>query len=97
MADELELIKAQIQRHLVDSGNYDVISKRLKLQLYESGWLDDVTQLATKELERQPRENPVNFDELFATLKPEAEKLVPPQVKEETLQKLRAYLDDVIQ
>lgn len=97
MADDLEAIKAQIQSHLVDLGNYDLISKRLKLKLYESGWLDQVTQLATKELEAQPKDTTVNFDQLYSTLKPQAETLVPASVKEDTMQKLREYLDDVIQ
>ncbi|GEQ68589.1 hypothetical protein JCM33374_g2257 [Metschnikowia sp. JCM 33374] len=97
MAEDLNAIKAQIQRHLVDSGNYDVISKHLKLKLYESGWLDQVTQLATKELESQPKDSAVNFDKLYSELRPKAEELVPASVKEDTVEKLREYLDDVIQ
>ncbi|OBA20408.1 hypothetical protein METBIDRAFT_78800 [Metschnikowia bicuspidata var. bicuspidata NRRL YB-4993] len=97
MADELDAIKAQIQSHLVELGNYDAISKQLKLKLYESGWLDQVTQLAAQKLEALPKEENVNFDQLFGALKPQAEQLVPAEVKEDTLQTLREYLDNVIQ
>ncbi|WPK26755.1 hypothetical protein PUMCH_004116 [Australozyma saopauloensis] len=92
---DLEAIKAQIQNHLVDSGNYDVISKQLKLKLYECGWFDQITQVATNELKSAGGN--VNFDMLLKSLKPRAEELVPSEVKEEILQKIRAYLDDTIQ
>lgn len=92
---DLDAIKAQIQNHLVDSGNYDIISKQLKLKLYECGWFDKITQLATQELKNTGEE--VNFDLLFQTLKPQAENLVPEDVKQEVLQKIRAYLDDAFQ
>lgn len=92
---DLDAIKAQIQNHLIDSGNYDIISKQLKLKLYECGWFDQITQLATKELKNNSES--VNFDSLFNTLKPQAEDMVPDEVKEEILQRIRAYLDDAIQ
>lgn len=92
---DLDEIKAQIQNHLIDSGNYDIISKQLKLKLYECGWFDKITQLATKELKNGGET--VNFDSLFSLLKPQAEDMVPEDVKEEILQRIRAYLDDAIQ
>lgn len=48
--DELDQIKSKIQEHLVASGNYDLINKQLKLQLYESGWYDKVAQIANDRL-----------------------------------------------
>lgn len=91
---ELQAIKTQIQNHLVDSGNYDVISKQLKLRLYECGWFDQVSQLAAKEMIKS--EN-INFEVLFEAVRPHAEKLVPADIKEEMLAKIRAYLDGAIQ
>ncbi|KAK7677808.1 SAGA histone acetylase and TREX-2 complexes component [Cerrena zonata] len=96
--EELDAIKSQIQEHLISSGNYDLISKQLKLQLYESGWFDKVSQVANWELkERSENDQNINFDQLFSSLKPKAEEIVPQEIKEETLQKLKVYLDDVIQ
>ncbi|EEQ41127.1 putative transcription and mRNA export factor [Clavispora lusitaniae] len=96
MSDELGAIKSQIQDHLVSSGNYDVISKQLKLRLYESGWFDSVTQAASAELEKQHAE-PLNFERLYETLRPQAEKMVPPQVREDVMAKIREYLDSTIE
>lgn len=95
---ELDAIKSQIQEHLISSGNYDIISKQLKLQLYESGWFDKVSQVANRELqENSKNDKNVNFEQLFSFLKPKAEEMVPSQVKEDILEKLKVYLDDVIQ
>lgn len=96
MSDELGAIKSQIQDHLVSLGNYDVISKQLKLRLYESGWFDSVTQAASAELEKQHAE-PLNFERLYETLRPQAEKMVPPQVREDVMAKIREYLDSTIE
>lgn len=95
MADELDSIRTQIQNHLVSLGNYDIIFKQLKLKLYESGWFDQVTQVANKELHAQSDD--VTFKHLFDLLRPQAEAMVPPAVREEVMAKIRAYLDDVIQ
>lgn len=92
---DLDAIKAQIQNHLVDSGNYDIISKQLKLKLYESGWYDQINQLATKQLNESGES--LNFNSLFKSLKPQAEEMVPENVKDEVLQRIRAFLDDAIQ
>lgn len=91
-------IKAKIQEHLVTTGNYELISKRLKLQLYESGWFDQVAQEATRELQNQSSsETPVNFEHLYAVLKPKAEEMVPDNVKQDVTEKIREYLDLAIQ
>lgn len=94
--DDLDAIKSQIQEHLISSGNYDTINKQLKLQLYESGWFDKLSQLATTELQENP-DKALNFEQLYSFLKPKAEDMVPDHVKEDILERLRAYLDDVIQ
>lgn len=96
--DELDKIKSQIQEHLISSGNYDIINKLLKLQLYESGWFDKVGQIASRELQESLDENKnVSFDELFSFVKPRAEEIVPANVKEDVVEKLKEYLNDVIQ
>lgn len=92
--DELDAIKAQIQDHLILSGTYDIVSKQLKLQLYENGWFDQVSQVASRELEES---DDIKFERLFSFLKPKAEELVPTSVKEDIIDKLKVYLEDVIQ
>lgn len=105
--DELDQIKSKIQDNLISSGNYDIINKQLKLQLYESGWYDKVSQIASRELiEHQQVNNNNNddgdkkdltFDQLFAFIKPKAEELVPNEVKQDILNRITKYLDDIIQ
>lgn len=94
MADDLDAIRAKIQNHLVSLGNYDIISKQLKLKLYEAGWFDEVTQEANKELQEHSE---TNFDLLYTNLRPKAEKMVPESVREEIMGKIKQYLDDVIE
>lgn len=94
MADEFDAIRAKIQDHLVSLGNYDVISKQLKLKLYEAGWFDEVTQEANRELQEN---SDTNFDQLYSSLRPKAEGMVPAGVKEEIVAKIKEYLDDVIE
>lgn len=91
--EELNQIKAKIQEHLISSGNYDIINKQLKLQLYESGWFDKVSQIANREL----NENEQNFDQLFSFVKPKAEELVPELVKRDILERIKQYLDGIIE
>ncbi|CUM66970.1 uncharacterized protein PRCAT00004657001 [Priceomyces carsonii] len=93
--EELDQIKSQIQEHLVTSGNYDIINKQLKLQLYESGWFDKVSRLATRELQSNSGE--VKFDQLFAFVKPKAEEMVPAKVKEDIMDRIKDYLNDAVQ
>lgn len=97
MSDDLNAIKAQIQSHLVNLGNYDLIFKSLMLQLSESGWLDQVSKLASQEIEAQPTDKPLNFDELYLALQPKAEKMVPDEVRSDVLEKIKHYLDSTIQ
>ncbi|EGV64855.1 SAGA histone acetylase and TREX-2 complexes component [Yamadazyma tenuis] len=91
---ELEQIKSKIQDHLISSGNYDKINKQLKLQLYESGWYDKISQMALNELQNNDSSN---FEQLLSFIKPKAEQMVPGNVREDTLGRIREYLDDVIQ
>lgn len=91
--EELDKIKAQIQHHLVSLGNYDVINKQLKLQLYESGWYDQLNQLTVRELDT----NNYSFDQLLKFIKPKAEESVPDKVKEDILERIKDYLDEIIQ
>lgn len=92
--DEIDAIRAQIQDHLVATGNYDIISKQLKLKLYEAGWFDNITQVANRELQEKGE---VNFEHLFTFLRPKAEEMVPSAVKEDVMVKIREYLEDAIQ
>ncbi|PVH14882.1 NADH dehydrogenase [ubiquinone] iron-sulfur protein 7, mitochondrial [Candidozyma duobushaemuli] len=96
MKDDTDAIKAKIQDHLVSSGNYEIISKQLKLKLYEAGWFDEISQVASKELQK-PGSEEMNFENLYNFLRPKAEEKVPESVKEDVLNRIKEYLDDAIQ
>ncbi|CAN3365021.1 transcription and mRNA export factor Sus1p [Diutina catenulata] len=94
MTSELDQVKSQIQSHLVSSGNYDAINKQLKVSLYKSGWFDEVSDLAKAELTQK---QDANFNELYQSVKPKAEDLVPEQVKKEIMDRIRQYVEDIVQ
>lgn len=96
MKDDTDAIKAKIQDHLVSLGNYEIISKQLKLKLYEAGWFDEISQVASKELQKPGLEE-MNFENLYNFLRPKAEEKVPESVKEDVLNRIKEYLDDAIQ
>ncbi|KAK6460418.1 protein SUS1 [Scheffersomyces coipomensis] len=100
--EELDQIKSQIQDHLISSGNYDIINKQLKLKLYESGWYDKVSQLTNQQLTESSKSNgndegQINFDQLMANVKPKADELVSKNVKQEIMEKIKDYLEEIIQ
>lgn len=94
MTSKLDQVKSQIQSHLVSLGNYDAINKQLKVSLYKSGWFDEVSDLAKAELTQK---QDANFNELYQLVKPKAEDLVPEQVKKEIMDRIRQYVEDIVQ
>lgn len=103
---ELNQIKSKIQEHLVSSGNYELISKQLKLQLIESGWYDKVAQIAMDELNNSSSKDTKDggrayttksLSDLYTVVKPKAEGLIPNEVRENMLKRIELYLDDLIE
>ncbi|KAI5952706.1 SUS1 [Candida jiufengensis] len=94
---ELDQIKSKIQDHLIASGEYELINKQLKLQLYESGWYDKVAQITNKQLNNNNKqEETSNIGDLYAFVKPKAEELVPQDIKENIMKKIEQYLNEII-
>lgn len=95
---ELDQIKSQIQKHLITSGNYDIINKQLKLKLYETGWFDKITEIANLELQSQLDEGKqMSFEDLYSFIKSKADDLVPEEVKKEIEERIQQYLDSIIE
>ncbi|ODV97567.1 hypothetical protein PACTADRAFT_73290 [Pachysolen tannophilus NRRL Y-2460] len=90
---DINTLKLKIQNELIQSGQYDEISKFLKFKLIENGWFDNFKNLASNTISE--KENP-NFSSLIRDLEPKALEMVPDNVKEETLVKIRQFLDSVI-
>ncbi|KAI0076626.1 hypothetical protein K474DRAFT_1662648 [Panus rudis PR-1116 ss-1] len=81
---------AQIQRRLVESGEWDRIMRVLALKLNEAGWIDDLHHHA-KELAREMF--PVQARQLTEEITPKAIADVPENVKEYVTNIIRQYLD----
>lgn len=96
MEDEVNEIRTLIQNHLVSLGSYELISEQLKLKLYELGWCNRVSQMTDARLNEDSKSVPA-FDDLLRAIKPQAMEIVPENVKEETLKRIREYLNEIIE
>ncbi|KAI5961619.1 SUS1 [Candida pseudojiufengensis] len=95
--DELNQIKSKIQDHLIASGEYELINKQLKLQLYESGWYDKVAQITNNHLNSSGNQEEVkNISDLYAFVRPKAEEIVPQDIRDNMMKKIEQYLDGII-
>lgn len=94
--DEVDKISTLIQNHLVSLGNYELISEQLKLKLYELGWCNRVSQMTDEKLNEDAKAVPP-FDVLLNAIKPKAMAMVPENVREEILQSIREYLNEIIE
>ncbi|CAL1702443.1 unnamed protein product [Somion occarium] len=85
---------AQIQRRLLESGEWDRIYRMLELKLNESGWMDELHDHA-KELARQMY--PISVRKMTDSVSSKASSEVPENVKAEVTAKIRQYLDSQLE
>ncbi|TCD65465.1 SAGA histone acetylase and TREX-2 complexes component [Steccherinum ochraceum] len=90
MPDARDALYAQIQRRMVNSGDWDRISEALEAKLNESGWIDSLHD-SSKETARAGES--VSVGTLLESLGSQAASSVSPKVKEEIIQMIRQYLD----
>ncbi|AGO12907.1 AaceriADL343Cp [[Ashbya] aceris (nom. inval.)] len=90
--EALEL-RAQIQQHLVESGNYELISNKLAQRLLDEGWIDQVKKLTRETMQD---DNTTNFSEVLKRVEPEAVSLVSANTKNEIMQQIKAFLCDIL-
>ncbi|CCF57913.1 hypothetical protein KAFR_0D02650 [Kazachstania africana CBS 2517] len=87
-------LKAQIQRYLVQSGNYEKISNTLNEKLLESGWLDKVKSLTREELDSHQT---ATYPEVLDKVETKALDLVSADIRELVLHQIRAFLDEIVE
>ncbi len=90
-----EELKLHIQQELVASGNYRDIYNFLKIQLANSGWIEQFSLLAADTI-NSTESSDLKFGNLVDRLQDKGLQMVPDDVKLETLKKIREFLDDVI-
>lgn len=91
---DVNVLKTKIQDELIRSGQYDEISRFLKFKLIENGWFDNVKSMSTSTAAHLES---LNYTQLMKELEPKLLLMVPDNVKEETLAKIKQFLDSVIE
>ncbi|KAF8063576.1 transcription factor e(y)2-domain-containing protein [Lyophyllum atratum] len=89
-AAEVDVLYSQLQRRLVDSGEWDRIVSALTSKLNESGWSDD---LLHRSKERARVMEPLSFQALFEEFYPHAQTSLPLAVKREITNQIRQYVE----
>jgi len=87
---ESEALYAQVQRRLVQSGEWDSVQALLAFKLNESGWTDDLRH-RTKERARVME--PLCFQTLLAQLSSQTQSSIPLAVKREVMGVIQQYLE----
>ncbi|KAK7681987.1 hypothetical protein QCA50_014951 [Cerrena zonata] len=85
---------AEVQRRLVESGEWDRISRLLHSKLNESGWADRLHDQA-KELARS--KYPIAVQDITEDVRSTAIAEVPEEIRLDVLAKLRHYLDSQLE
>ncbi|PAV14959.1 enhancer of yellow 2 transcription factor [Pyrrhoderma noxium] len=78
----------QTHRRLVETGQWDKIYAALIERLNELGWIDDLKHTAKE------RAKDTQFRDLLAALEDHARSTVPPVVKQEIMNTIRAFLEE---
>ncbi|KAI0693563.1 transcription factor e(y)2-domain-containing protein [Cytidiella melzeri] len=86
----------EVQRRMIESGEWDRLSATLSQRLAESGWVDDVHH-RTKETARSAgSQHEAKARQLMADVRDHAEGSVPPTVRQEIKALIRQYLESQI-
>ncbi|CAI4037350.1 hypothetical protein SMKI_02G2220 [Saccharomyces mikatae IFO 1815] len=86
-------LKGQIQKYLVESGNYELISNELNARLLQEGWVDKVKDLTKSEMNINES---TNFTQILSTVEPKALEMVSDSTKETVLSQIRQFLEEIV-
>ncbi|RDB22398.1 Transcription and mRNA export factor SUS1 [Hypsizygus marmoreus] len=87
---DVDAFYTQLQRRLLESGEWYRIQSILSSKLNESGWSDDIRH-RTKERARVME--PLSFQSLFDEFAPHAQTSLPLAVRREVMSLIRQYLE----
>ncbi|QLQ78862.1 hypothetical protein HG537_0B02100 [Torulaspora globosa] len=87
------LLKTEIQRYLVETGNYQLISNQLSERLLQDGWIDAVRELIASEMRNS---NSSNYTEILAKVEPKAVEMVSQPIKDQVLSQIETFLDEIV-
>ncbi|SCV04380.1 LANO_0G09846g1_1 [Lachancea nothofagi CBS 11611] len=86
-------LKAQIQQHLVESGNYELISNKLSQKLLQEGWTDQVKKLTSDEINN---DGSATFTQILAKVEPIALEMVSESTREEIISQITSFLSEIV-
>ncbi|CAL9737590.1 transcription and mRNA export factor Sus1p [Monosporozyma servazzii] len=87
-------VKAQIQKYLVESGNYEKISSALTEKLLQEGWVDKVKNLTMEEIGKNDK---AGYTDILSKIEPVAMNMVNAETKDAVMQQIKGFLDDIIE
>ncbi|CAL9732390.1 transcription and mRNA export factor Sus1p [Monosporozyma unispora] len=87
-------VKAQIQKYLVESGNYEKISNALTEKLLQEGWVDKVKNLTMEEINKNDK---AGYTDVLSKVEPMAMSMVTFETKASVMQQIKGFLDDIIE
>ncbi|WVQ97747.1 transcription and mRNA export factor SUS1 [Kwoniella sp. CBS 9459] len=79
-----------IKQRLMETGDWDRIQKALRIQLEESGWADDLKDLAKEKARAQ--ETP-NLENLMKDIHQSARTMIGESTRRDVMQEIEAVLD----
>lgn len=91
---DVNVLYTQLQRRMIEYGDWDRISNTLTQKLNESGWLDDLRH-QSREMARNG--DSVTVESLMSELRPRAGASIPPRVKQEVISMIRQYLEQQLE
>ncbi|CCE91397.1 Sus1p TDEL_0C05080 [Torulaspora delbrueckii] len=94
MSNDSSQLKAEIQRYLVETGNYEIISNKLNQVLLQDGWIDQVREMISSEIRSS---NSTNFTRILSKVEPKALSMVSEPAKDEVLTQIVAFLDEIVE
>mmetsp|Transcript_5255 Transcript_5255/g.4439 ORF Transcript_5255/g.4439 Transcript_5255/m.4439 type:complete len:108 (+) Transcript_5255:37-360(+) len=89
---DIALKKSLIEKKLEESGEKARLEEHLRQKLIETGWKDDLKEHCM-ELIRNKGLEKINLDDLVEELLPKGRSLVPTEVKEDLLGRIKSYLE----
>ncbi|ORX33483.1 transcription factor e(y)2-domain-containing protein [Kockovaella imperatae] len=85
-----EEVMDQIKKRLLETGDWERISRALRAQLEEAGWEDELKDLAK---ERVRAQSTPSLQALLEEISAQANKMIPPHIQKAVQQEIEAALE----
>ncbi|KDQ08399.1 hypothetical protein BOTBODRAFT_37973 [Botryobasidium botryosum FD-172 SS1] len=93
-AHDTEELTRAVRKLMVESGEWDKTARAMKRRLDESGWSDEVRGSATDQCRSM---KDLHLETLYKSISLQAHNSIPLDVKEETMLRIRAFIEDSLE